>query len=50
MDLYDLIYDLNEKHERQKYDMMELTKRAIQVEKGYHIMKQLNINIHNESK
>ncbi len=34
-DLYDLIYDLNEKHERQKYDMMELTKRAIQVEKGY---------------
>jgi hypothetical protein len=33
-DLYDIIYDLNEKHERQKYDMMELTKRAIQVEKG----------------
>jgi hypothetical protein len=27
-------YDLNEKHDRQKYDMMELAERARQIEKG----------------
>lgn len=42
-DLYDIIYDLNEKHERQKYDMMELTKRAIQVEKGKSKTRKSNI-------
>lgn len=42
-DLYDIIYDLNEKHERQKYDMMELTKRAIQVEKGKNKTRKSNI-------
>jgi hypothetical protein len=42
-DLYDLIYDLNEKNERQKYDMMELTKRAIQVEKGKNKTRKSNI-------
>jgi len=42
-DLYDIIYDLNEKHDRQKYDMMELTKRAIQVEKGKSKTRKSNI-------
>jgi len=43
VDLYDIIYDLNEKHERQKYDMMELTKRAIQIEKGKSKTRKSNI-------
>jgi len=42
-DLYDIIYDLNEKNDRQKYDMMELTKRAIQVEKGKSKTRKSNI-------
>jgi hypothetical protein len=34
MQCYVYAYNLNEKMERQKYDSMELTKRAIQLEKG----------------
>jgi hypothetical protein len=34
INLHTQIYELMEKHERQKYDMMELTNRAIQIERG----------------
>lgn len=41
--LHSQIYELNEKHERQKYDMMELTNRAIQIERGKAKTRKSNI-------
>lgn len=37
------IYDLTEKHDRQKYDMMELAERARQIEKGKAKTRKSNI-------
>jgi hypothetical protein len=43
INLHSQIYDLNEKHERQKYDMMELAERARQIEKGKAKTRKSNI-------
>lgn len=37
------IYDLTEKHDRQRYDMMELAERARQIEKGKAKTRRVNI-------
>ncbi|RNA36311.1 troponin T-like isoform X8 [Brachionus plicatilis] len=41
--LHSQIYDLNEKYDRQKYDMMELAERARQIEKGKSKTRKSNI-------
>lgn len=41
--LHSQIYDLTEKHERQRYDMMELAERARQIEKGKSKTRKSNI-------
>jgi len=43
VDLHSQIYDLTEKHDRQKYDMMELAERARQIEKGKAKTRKSNI-------
>lgn len=41
--LHSQIYDLTEKHDRQRYDMMELAERARQIEKGKAKTRKSNI-------
>ncbi|CAF0760072.1 unnamed protein product [Brachionus calyciflorus] len=43
IELHSQIYDLNEKYDRQKYDMMELAERARQIEKGKAKTRKSNI-------
>lgn len=43
LSLHSQIYDLTEKHDRQKYDMMELAERARQIEKGKAKTRKSNI-------
>lgn len=43
VNIHTQIYDLSEKHERQRYDMMELAERARQIEKGKAKTRKSNI-------
>lgn len=43
INIHSQYYDLNEKHDRQKYDMMELAERARQIEKGYTLIVIFNV-------